>query len=223
MKQVVLCITCDTKFECTLDNVIDKPRKKGEDGYSYKCPNGHIKNYPFTEKSFVKHTVDEAIDIVKCLQEGKNNKYLISDVDLKIGDFKKCEECGNITDVVIYNGLMDYDANCSTECGCSRECRDTRWWRSDCKDDKCGFHGELDIPKLEREQDDYEARDKILNEIFEKCPPVNDSVIELDKIAFLFGETKKMKDSVGNGSTVDIRSYVFGRFITYCAKHDLIR
>lgn len=216
MKQVETCTSCSKKFECTDDNEIEVENRNFGEGNTYKCSCGHQDKYPLTEQSLIPFTIDEVCEVVNDLRSGTDNRYLIGTVDLKIGDTKKCKKCGNITDVVAYNGLCDYDSNYSTMCQVCDGGKYDKWYES-CGDDGCEIHDDdLDIEKMRKEDKEFSDKDKILDLIFERYPPINDGVLELDRMAYMF------ESMWGKGSTVDAWGDVFTRFMNYCARHDIL-
>ena len=163
----------------------------------------------------MKLTITEILQVVKDLQEAKPNKHLVGKVELKIGDLKKCRNCGEVLDVVAYNGIMDYDTNVSPECECSGRDKNEEWWKP-CKDESnCDFHKDLDVDRIQAEHDDYKRRDEAIQAIFLNAPPKNDGLLELDRIAFMFGH-------LYNSSINDSRAFVFDAVIKYCAINGLI-
>lgn len=224
MKVINKCKSCGKDFECTRENEVQsEPRSNFEQGTLYECLYcKHIDPYPLTSESMHPFTLDETILIVKDLISGKNNKYLHGKVDLKIGDYKKCDDCGNITNVVAYNGLFEYDANCSTLCECSSYAKHDDWYEpcgtSTCNDVlKCDFHKGIDTKKERTEHEDFTKRRSIVKSIFNAFPPKNDGILELDRMAYMFGAI------YGEGSINDNRSWVFDDFMLYCARNNIIQ
>lgn len=160
-------------------------------------------------------TMTELLQVVKDLQEARQNKNLVGNVELKIGEMKICDDCHKIKDVVAYNGICDYDTNWGVECECSTRDKDVEWWKPCKENDDCDFHKDLDVEEIQKEQDDYKKRDKTVEAIFLNAPPKNDSILELDRIAYMFGH-------LYNCSTNDSRAFVFDNVMRYCAKNGLI-
>lgn len=203
---MVVCTFCNRKFECTEENK-ENGKHIGEN--KYKCTNcGKTDSYPLSEGNMVSFTIDEIIQNVNDLKEGKDNKYLIGKVELKVGDIKKCEQCGRVTDVVKYNGLMDYCKNFSTMCVCRKKENDKDWFE-ECDDDF------IDKDELRKEKKDFRKRDEIIELIFDRYPPKNDGILELDRMAYMFGE-------LYHGSINDSRAFVFDDFMRYCAENNIL-
>lgn len=173
------------------------------------------------EDTILPKTIEDVIEITEDLKNGRNNKFLVGSVDLKIGDLKKCGKCGNITDVVEYNGCLSYEKNVSTQCECDRDSYEK--WFEPCGIDKCnekkrcGFHKRINIEKERKEYEEFKKKRDIIKTIFEKCPPVNDGVMELDRIAYMFGH---LCDGL---SINDSRSYIFSDFMLYCARKGILK
>lgn len=164
--------------------------------------------------------LEELVEEIKCLQEGRDYEHVIGKVDLKIGDVKKCRDCGEITDLVSYDGLFDHDSNYSTECECSRIKRmgEKPWYEpcDDDDDDDCDFHKDLDVVKLRKEDEVYRKVDEINKIIFDRLPPVNDGILEFDRMVHMF------KELFVNCNTPDAMLYVHTPFQLYCARNGLI-
>lgn len=215
MKWIGKCKKCKKDFECTKENE-DHDYKSKFPIHRYRCYHcDHLDSYELEGMRYEPFTIDEAVKMVKDLKEGRDNKYVIGRVDLKVGHEKKCKKCGKITDVVVYNGCMDYNENCSTVCSCEEKSYLEDWFEP-CDDKDCEFHKRIDAKKFRDERDDYAVRDDIIEQIFEAYPPENDGAIELDRIAHMF-DLMYGKDSI-NGC----RAYVFDRFIRYCAEKELL-
>jgi len=216
------CTSCNKIFDIIEENRIRKDIENLEDitnGYSkYKCTFCGAENQDGEGKSeWRPFTVEEALETAKCLQEARNHKLIIGNVDLKIGEIKKCRKCGKITDVVDYNGIMSYEKNFSTQCDvCYKEDEYDDWFEH-CGEDGCKMHDGLNVEKLRAERDDFKVRRNIVKKIFEVAPPKNDGILELNRIIYMFSSMYG-KDNIG-GAYI----WVSDTFLKYCAEHGLLR
>ncbi len=214
----LVCTGCNKIFDLTNENEIPFNPKNAEEfnkPRKYKCTFCGIENED-TKTNWRPYTIEEAIETTKCLQEGKNHKLIIGDVDLKIGDVKKCKQCGYVTDVVDYNGCMAADANFSIMCPKCDTKEEYDDWFEHCGADKCEMHDDLDIQKLRAEHNDFKIRFGIVKKIFEVAPPKNDGILELDRMIYMF-VAMYGKANIGDGYI-----WVADEFMRYCAQHGLL-
>ncbi len=212
MKHKIVCKVCKT-----IITVFDSQMSLSHTGkYRVKCFTCRcINEYYYNEMEHIELTLNDMVYIVKCLKEGKDHPHLIGHVNLKIGKTKRCDRCGKITDVVTYNGIFNYDSDCSTECECSKIDNDDVI--ESCKDKDCKFHNTVPIEQLKKEHFDSKARQIEINNILNYFPPRGDGILELDKIAYVFYNTTKLPVTIN-----DARAFVFDDFMLYCARNDLI-
>lgn len=196
MKQVGTCPECKQEFECTNENQYSS---------GYKCPKGHLSERDDLNTNFAPLTVDEAQECAEFLERGETHKYHVGIVGRKVGDIVNCKKCGKITDVVEYDGLTN-NGNTFMECTCE-ESKHDKWYDS---------LGELEAGEFRKEDKVFEAKRKLVREIFDKYPPKNDGILELWRIMFLFG------NSWGKGNTGDNYIWVSDEFVEYCAEHNLL-
>lgn len=211
-KWIFICKKCNKEFEGTTEN---QEHKDGR--FHYRCTYcNYLDYYEIEEENYRSLTIDEAVEVAKCLKEGRDHKYLEGHVDLPIGHEKKCKKCGRLTDVVEYNSCLGYSENYSTMCSCEEKPYPEDWFEP-CDDKDCEFHKNVDTEKFRKEKDDYKVRDDIIEQIFEKYPPENDGILELDRIAYIFNTV------YGKESTNGSRAYVFDSFMIYCAEKGMLR
>ena len=229
MKHVNICTKCEREFECTKEN--QGTSKKGKLisatheiklGHSrYKCE--FCKHWDYYKGGkYVPFTIKELLTEIDCLQNAKNWKHIIGDVDHPIGFIKTCKDCGEPTGVVSYGDVGLYSKNHNVECECQRVNRERRWYEKDedkhkhKKGEKCKFYDDLPVKKFREEDDEFQKCDDIVKLIFKHCPPRNDGILEFDKMTHMFGQLH------AKCNTPDSMLHVHRAFQLYCAKHGLI-
>ena len=212
MKQRGFCITCKKKvkpdsttefktIETDSTEIIER-----EAIHKYSCPicKGEINS---KDVKLIQFTMKECLKVAKCLQDAKPHADVIGKIDMKIGDLKKCNKCGRITDVVGWTGCMEHDSNCSSTC----EVCEVEYYRDDLLPDEC--YSNVEEKTFYK---NYKETGKILNKVFEVAPPKNDSILEFERIVWFVFHLSKKK------STLDIRNEIFDRFICKCGELGLI-
>ncbi len=152
-----------------------------------------------------KWTLEEGLE--DCTKLEKGEKHLTEDYTVKVGTIRPCHECGVPVDVVSY-GSFDLDSMSITQC----EQHEHQFKLSKCTSEDCPVHG----GEHGFDEDDYVKRSKeiahIMEEIkkmFDIVKPKNDSIMEYDRMMFLFGHSHpKMRPA-------DYDFWLYNEFIDY--------
>ena len=182
----------------------------------YTCPDckSVILEKDVTVTSF---KFNECLIVANCLQNAINHKDIIGDVGYKIGDIKKCKECGKITDVVMYNGCLDYCSNTHSSCSAcydgisgklEKECKSLE---SVAKEDRKWMKEVVESEKM------YKEVYGVQTEIMSVSPPASDSVVELERVS---EAVKTVID--GKYKFEEYELAVEDQFINKCAELGLI-
>ena len=219
MKQRAYCKTCDGTVKP--DSEIVTRNSKDDSCYmtcdtKYSCPDckGVI---PEKDVKFQNFDFNECLTVVNCLQNANDHQDITGDVDCKVGDIKKCRECGRVTDVVMYNGCLEHCSNTSSTCSVCYEgvseklekkgkslesvAEENRGWMKDI----------IESEKMYKEVYGVQA------EIMSVAPPASDSVMELEKVA----EAVKAEID-GKYKFEEYELAVESQFINTCAELGLI-
>ena len=219
MKERAYCKKCEKEVKPDSEMVTNKPSKNVEYDVVcntiYKCPdcNGVI---PEKDVTLTKFNFNECLTVANCLQKAINHQDIIGDVDHKIGDIKKCRECGKVTDVVFYNGCLEHCSNTSSTCsacytGVTKKLDNPDALKSVSKEDHDWMQECIESEKM------YKEVYSVVENIMSTTPPISDSVVELEKV------TNTAREILDSKYKIDEYELALeNQFINKCAELDLI-
>ena len=184
MKERAYCKTCEKDIKPDSEMKPSKLTDSDPCGVIcstiYTCPD--CKNViPEKDVSLINFNLNECLIVANCLQNAINHQDITGDVDCKIGDVKKCNKCGKITDVVMYNGCLEHCSNTTSSCstcyeGITGKLDGDTEIKSASKEDRKWMLECVESEKM------YKELHSILEDIMSATPPVSDSVVELEKV-----------------------------------------
>ena len=206
MKERTQCKTCKTDVKPVVKNadMIESVNGTVYMMTEYECPScsGMIKESDISLSQF---TLEDCVEIHDCVQNRKTHPDLRHDYE-KIGDVKKCDNCGKITNVYTHAGLTSNIHSCKA---CDF-CKTSGTW---------GYDEAIGGGILWSERIYDEVCD-LFEKICEKVPPTSDSIMEFERIIWFI-------DSIHDGdnkcSTKDYEMMIKDKFINKCAELRLIR